>query len=374
LLVFAIGFVYNSTTRGQELPVSGFFSNHICQEIAMEFTELIPEFYNQGEVDSLFVYMYDWDLQCGLAEPLLRMYILNQIATNTFSDDFFPDNIFDYLRDYEDISYFDHPHYYLDYYSWEYEKMHPSFNPFTIELANYLKGYEDLSLTERFFVEFYSNDFEVARKRLNDKELEGTRLGKLYHKRMKKRYKDAYKPYGWIMAGAWLPRGNLALMGNHPQIGGGIGYHKNGFFVDLNLAVAFLKSKNEYEVSYMYQRQKVRGFTNFNISIAVGANFFVDRHPILKLGGAVGYESIMAISPNPEFDEPGKFIHSFFAGPLLELSFPITDKYYIGFYTRYNLLNFENRPGTNLKGNAQWLGVKFGVNLHDKNKIGDYYF
>jgi len=372
-LVFVIGLLANPDAKSQETPTLGLETDHLCEEVALEFTELIPRFFQKGEIDSLHATMYEWDLQCGLAEPLLRIYILYQIATNSFSEDFFPDNIFDYLYDYQEITTFENPNFYLDYYSWEYEKIHPSFNLFTIGLARSLLVYEDLSPTERFFVEFYSNNFEVAWNKLNKRHLEGSRIGMLYHQMMKNNFRKAYKPFAWIMAGAWLPSGNLGIVGNHPQVGGGIGYHRNGFFTGLNIAVAFLQSRNEYEVTYLYQRHTVRGFTNFNISLTMGAVFSIERQPVMKLGFSFGYETIMAIAPSIAYQEPGRFINSLFIGPLMELRIPLSEKYHLGFYTRYNFLGFNNRPGTDLSGNAQWIGVKLGVSLYDRNRVGEFH-
>ncbi len=372
LLQIVLGLLLNTHLRGQEPKELGFVSNHICQEKALEFTEFIPVIYHSGDTDSLLDIMYHWDLHCGLAEPLLRTYILYQIATNTFSEDFLPDNIFDYLYDYQYVVLSDNPHRFLDYYSWEYEKIHPSFNAFTLELARYINGYEDLSDTERFLINFYSNSFEAAWKTMKSTKMEGTKLGSLYHKVMVGMYDNYYKPTAWLTAGAWMPRGNLALLGNHPQVGAGIGVFRKGFFADLNLAIAFLQSKNEYEISYNHQRRKIRDFTNMNFSVALGGYFSTNRQPFLKMGVSFGYEGIMAVAPNPGAEEPGKVINSFSVGPVLELVIPGSEIFFIGFFTRFNFLWFDNKPGTDLSGKAQWLGIKIGTKIYSPNKVGDY--
>ncbi len=371
ILQIALGLLISNPGVAQEQPPLGFVTNHLCQEMAMEVTELIPVMYRQGDIDSLFKVLHDWDLVCGLSEPLLRTYILHQISSNTFSEDFLPDNILDYLHDYKEVASSKDPDRFLDYYSWEYDRIHPTFSTFTTELAEHLGGYEDLSETERFFVDFYSNNFEASWRSLYDKKLENTRLGTIFHKRMVAAYDNLFKPTAWLSMGAWRPGGNLGLLGNHPQIGIGVGASRKGFFADLNLALAFLESKNEYEVVYMYQRHLVRNFTNLSISLSAGVQLSFNRRPFLKVGLSAGYESILAINPGPELDDPGKYINSFLLGPLLEFSLPVSKKLFLGFYTRYHFMNFDNQTGTVLSGNVQWLGVKVATKLFTPNNAGE---
>ena len=53
--------------------------------------------------------------------------------------------------------------------------------------------------------------------------------------------------YG-LMTGAWIPTGNLALLGVHPSVGGQFGIRNQHHEFDLTLQFRFAKSKDTYTV------------------------------------------------------------------------------------------------------------------------------
>jgi hypothetical protein len=242
-----------------------------------------------------------------------------------------------------------------------------------MELAGSLQQFEDLSITERFFVEFYSNNFEVAWKRLNDKELQGTRLGKIYHTRMKKKFSDASKPYAWLLTGIWFPGGNLNISGNLLQLGGGFGYHSNGLFFDLNLAAGSIQSINQGQMNAKQKYRIAEGLKNWSVSIDIGKVFLIDRDPFVKMGLSLGYKSIILAKINHSLDQE-KRIGSFLFGPLVEFNLPFSQRFSLGLNTRFNLLGFNKKPGSEFQGNAITIGAKIGIYLYDKNSIEDYHF
>ncbi len=98
-----------------------------CQDIAISATKLIPALHQDNKIDTLYALLYYWDLNCGLAEPLLRFYLLDQIEYNRFDDTFYPDQILTFLKYFRKSTSFENPNFYLDYYAWAGLRRHTGF-------------------------------------------------------------------------------------------------------------------------------------------------------------------------------------------------------------------------------------------------------
>ncbi len=332
-----------------------------CQNIAKNATALIPLLHQANQTDTLYALLYYWDLNCGLAEPLLRFYILDQIETNTFEDNIYPDQILQVLEHYREVTSFLDPNYYLDYYVWEYYAIDPAYNQFTQNLALHLQRFTDLQPIELFFLDFYSHNFDGAMHRLKSGELAGTRLDSIYNAR-KELAKRAKKTFVNLYAGLWSPRGDLALLGSHPEIGFGGGFIQQGFLLELIFKIGFLPSPNYYEVVFGSQGYQTKNFTNIHISGRIGlVPIDINRHQLL-LSVGLGYEGIQAFNTTQR-EEEGlyKMISSASFSPGMEFRFPAGENSFVGLNLRYNFLNFKTqRNETPLNGNALLLGLSWG--------------
>ncbi|MFO7979101.1 MAG: hypothetical protein R6U64_10620 [Bacteroidales bacterium] len=164
LLVFML-LLFPGQSRAQEIQVEQLIVERSisCREIAFTTTMLLEEFYEKQQHDTIHALMRYWESHCGMQEPMMRFLTLHMIATNTFYEEWYPENILMLLDDYQaaqDMG--EYQNYYYDYSGWEFYPVNPGFNAFTRQLAEDLKRYEDLSETERFFLEYYSNNFRTA--------------------------------------------------------------------------------------------------------------------------------------------------------------------------------------------------------------------
>lgn len=337
--------------------------NITCQDIAKSATALIPLLHQANQSDTLYALLYYWDLNCGLAEPLLRFYILNQIETNTFADDIYPDQILQVLDDYRELTGFEDPHYYLDYYVWEYYAIDPAYTQFTQNLALHLQRYADMRPIELFFLDFYSHNFDGAMERLKSGELAGTRLDSLYNAKIEIA-KKAKRTFLNLYGGLWKPTGDLALLGNHPEIGFGGGYIQQGFLVEIFFKIGFGPSTNYYEVAVNNLGYQTRSFTNLHFSGRIGlVPIDINRHQLL-LSVGLGYEGIQAFSTTQQEEEGlSRMISSVSFSPGIEFRFPLSESSYLGLNLRYNWLNFQNKGGTPLPGNAILIGLSWGFDV-----------
>lgn len=335
-----------------------------CSEIAMKSTALIPLLHQDNQIDTLYALLYYWDEQCGLAEPLLRFYLLHQIETNTFSDDFYPDEILTYLNHYQETTTFQDPNYYLDYYTWEYYPLDSTYYDFTRNLALFLQRYKDLQPIEAFFLDFYSNDFKKAMDRLKKGELEGTRLDSIYQTRQLA-IKQAKRSFVNLYGGLWSPRGKLKLLGNHPQTGFGGGFIQNRLLLEFIMKIGFLPSPNYYEVMVDGQEHQSKNFMNLHLSGRIGLALVDFKRHQLILSVGMGYEGIEAFtSAEPEDYGLSRMISSFSFSPGAEFRIPAGENTYLGLNVRYNFLNFKTRRDeTQLPGDALLIGLSVGFGL-----------
>ncbi|MEE4176559.1 MAG: hypothetical protein V2I46_03525 [Bacteroides sp.] len=362
LMVFGI---FPLKSSGQ-IDIEGYLVKETitCHEIALKSTSLIPLLHQANQLDTLYTLLYYWDEQCGLAEPLLRFYLLHQIETNTFSDDFYPDEILTYLNHYQETTRFEDPNYYLDYYTWEYYPIDTTYNVFTSNLALHLQRFADLKPIESFFLDYYSNRFSQAMDRLKKGELTGTRLDSIYQVQQLA-IKQAKKSYLNLYGGLWSPRGELKLLGSHPQIGFGAGFIQNRFMLEFIMKIGFLSSPNYYEVVVDNEGYQTKNFTNLHVSGRIGLALvdYMRHQIILSLG--LGYEGIEAFTSAEQEDYGlSRMISSFSFSPGAELRVPAGEHSYIGFSVRYNFLNFQTRKDeTPLPGDALLIGMSVGFNL-----------
>ncbi|MBW6497571.1 MAG: hypothetical protein K0B09_04220 [Bacteroidales bacterium] len=332
-----------------------------CQDIAISATKLIPALHQDNKIDTLYALLYYWDLNCGLAEPLLRFYLLDQIEYNRFDDTFYPDQILTFLEDFRKSTSFENPNFYLDYYAWEYYEVDSTYSAFSKNLALYLQRYSDLQPIELFFLEYYSHDFDRAMERLKSGELAGTRLDSLYNAKIEIA-KKAKRVFINLYGGLWKPNGDLALLGSHPEIGFGGGFIQQGFLMELIFKIGFGPSPNYYEVVVDNLGYRTKSFTNVHVSGRIGlVPIDINRHQLL-LSVGLGYEGIQAFSTTEQEEEGlSRMISSASFSPGVEFRFPVSEASYLGLNFRYNFLNFSTRRNeTPLNGNALMFGISWG--------------
>ena len=331
-----------------------------CQDVASSATQVIPALHQANQTDTLYALISFWEENCGLPEPLMRFHILHQIEINNFSEEWLPQNLMIILNDYRQISSWDNPNYYLDPDYLEYYAIDPAYNFFSRYLAEQLQQFTDLSPVELFYLEYYSNNFEKAFSRLSNGELAGSFIDSLYQLSLVAE-KKARKHFIGFYGGLWRPRGELALLGNHPEFGFSFGFVQQRFLLEGILKIGFLPSPNTYEVLVNGLGYQTNNFTNLHFSARIGVDLLnYNKHQLLFSFG-LGYEGIQAFTTAEQEDYGlSRLISSVSINPGIEYRFPAGETSYLGLSFRYNLLNFNNRGGTPLPGNALLFGISYG--------------
>ncbi len=314
-----------------------------CSDIYYNATYLIPHFYNKGAIDSAEAVIHYWEKECGQFELSIRCKILLAIRNHSFTEDLYDSTIINALLFYKQSQ--DTIGYYVYYKS--------DLDTFTVDKSKQLLSNKDLTEVEKFFLRFYSNDFENTFGMLQGENFNGTKIQQYYLKEIK-RNKNQTSINVAIPMGAWIPLGNLKTVGSHPYLGMRIGMKYRKLFAGVEFGFKFIKSPNTYQVYENDSLYDTDHFFGANLGLELGYELFFIKNNHFDLIGGVAFDGFTAL----KVDYPGtdddltKSINS------LNLNIGVGYKYflnpynYIGVEWKYNFVDYNNPKGTNLSGNA----------------------
>lgn len=364
-LFFLVGCLLMTThTAGaQRIDVSSMVERRqvSCSDIALSMTRLIPEYHRDNQNDTLTAMLIYWQENCGGPEPMVRFHILYQIQQNTFSDDWYPDNMLDLLVDYQEVveSHQDQPYYY-DYFLGDYVPVDPGFSEFTTDLASYLQRFEDLRPIETFFLTFYARQFDKAMEILASEKLKGTRLHTMKQEELERIRNRRHRNMG-IYAGLWRPSGNLAILGNKAQIGFFMGSVRNRLMTNFHFSFGFINTPEEYFVVHDNTLYGTNSFFGVHMGFDVGRELVKTPESALIPFIGVGAEGFEAFSTyDQENYGLSKVVGSLNLNIGMEYRIITNHKNYVGLQARYHVVNYQNRGGSDLSGNVATFGITLG--------------
>lgn len=344
-----------------------------CRDIIYNNTLLIPEHFAKNNSDTVAALINYWEKHCGISETLLRLKILLAINADTLNENIYgKKQIINHLVYYRERVKRQEDGY--DEYGFHYDipQINSSLDNFTKELALKLKQRKTNSELDIFFLDLYSNNFDKIFLRLQDTSLTKSELGQAYYKEVNR---ELNKPEGHfsIYSGAWIPNGNISIVGNHPIIGfqGGM-KNKKGIMLDVALEFKFGKSPNTYFVEKNDSLYSTTHFFGGFFGAELGYELINYKSHELDILGGLGWDGFDALEIG-KTNDPNRITKSINA---LNLNLGIgyrkylKNKSYIGIETRYNFINYQNKNGTDLSGNTLTIRLKYGMsrNLYrDKN-------
>ena len=366
LILFTILSLTTNSARSQTDDISRLMTRRYlsCLDIIYNVRFLIPEYHQKGATDTLNAIVQYWENNCGSSEELTRVKILLAIEQNSFSENIYNTSIIDHLIEYKNqnttipLLYGKMHH----HYNWHFNfAASDSLKVFTKKLAKELLRTTNVEPIERFFLHFYSNGIDTAFNMMKTEALHGTHLRDLYLIEVNKLVN---KPQAHIayLAGAWIPEGNLALVGTHPFVGFRIGFKHRQLTTDVCLGFKFGKSPNQYKVFYKDSLWNTNHFFGGYIGLDAGYELIkTEKHGLAIIGG-IAYNGFDALKDgNNDCEEDiSKSINS------LNLNLGIGYKYYpthwnyFGVEAKYNYLNYQNPGGSDLSGNAITINLIYG--------------
>lgn len=168
-----------------------------------------------------------------------------------------------------------------------------------------------------------------------------------------------------FIVGTWMPTKDLKVLGNHPSVGISFGGRTVRDELDFALQFRFVNSKNSYDV--------LRQNTLYSRDAYFGGYIGVDyiRYIIHKTGyelgwlAGAGYDGfdITSFSDgnyNTDYLKPLS-INSFNFNTGLRFNYFFNARGFIGLQSRYNFINYGNKGGTSLRGDAISIDLLFGI-------------
>ena len=131
--------------------------------------------------------------------------------------------------------------------------------------------------------------------------------------------------------------------------------------LDLTLIFRFIKSKNYYQVYAQDSLFRTRHFFGGYVGAEIGYELLRNKNSELDLIGGIGYDGFDAVKTDEDAGIKSVSVGS------LNLNGGLGSRYYykpqgnyVGVQLRFNALNYSNRGGTNLSGDAFSLRLIWG--------------
>jgi hypothetical protein len=334
-----------------------------CQDVSENSQILIPEYYQRGNRDTINGIMQYWEEKCGLSEELFRLKVLLAIQADTFNEKTYSNlPVLNYVLTYKDWRI-----YYLKISQQAYYKnivlSNANFDRFTQNLAEALSRKNKLQPIEKFYVNLYAKkDSNSFLEPLKDSALNATMLKKQYDSTLK-HYLKKPKTHLSFFSGIWIPTQNLKTLGIHPILGTQMGFETRKFCFDITGEVRFLKSANPYHVEkdgvHYSTQHYFGGLLGLDAAYSLGKR---NKNELLISCGAAyeGFDALTQKSTSGK-EETLKSIGTFNLNPGISIRRFIFKRSYIGLDFRYNIINYNNKNGTDISGNAFTIRLKYGV-------------
>ncbi|HNP20624.1 MAG TPA: hypothetical protein PKM63_20490 [Panacibacter sp.] len=330
-----------------------------CNDVFANAMEVLPRLYREKSFDSMYLAIGIWKDACPAAAEIQVCYMLLAMEQGTFTLAQLDSSSFDNLRWYSTDFEFNqrYPTAYL-------QKQKAGFYHFCSTWAKLLLEDKKLDTNEQLICKVLTGEIKNPEGEIKKNSSQYPELMALLKKQEDIRQKEVRGTYG-LMTGAWIPTGNLALLGVHPSVGGQFGIRNQHHEFDLTLQFRFAKSKDTYTVkrngSYYDRDAYFGGYIGLDYSYY----FFSKAKFEAGFAGGLAYDGfdISGSQNDYEYLKPLS-IGSFNANGGLRMNVYVNRDLYIGLQGKYHWINYANPGGTNLNGDAITIDLIFGFNVY----------
>ncbi|NVO19410.1 MAG: hypothetical protein HXX13_06905 [Bacteroidetes bacterium] len=350
-------------------------SNSSCSEIQYACMQLIPLYYQDGIIDTASILLDFWEKHCGLDETIYRTKALWAIDAGTFTDTLVTNSMIGYLDLYQWLSQDTSGRCLKEYnyYTPEFELL-KWYKTFTDSIASRALSYSDLSAEERFFATFYLHPADSLYEGLLKEPLSFTKLGKTYQQNVGGELSEWLQNWGETL-GAWIPYDKLNTIGPHPSVGVFIAVRNKKMIYSGAASLRFFRSWNDFQVMYKDSLYTTHNFMGLNFMLETGRQLIDWRRHELDLLGGIDLELMDVLNlkndPATADDNESKYLASPAIHFGLGYRYYTKSDHFFGISSRYHLMNFNNKQGSNLRGNALTINLEYGFGenrwLHEKN-------
>ncbi len=334
-----------------------------CWEVEYNCKYLIPEYYANGKLDSVNILLNYWQKKCrwNNNEIIERARLLLSIQMGTFKEENLKPAVFHQLTDYNrnKVSYKVNRYYNYRYY-YRQSTEDSLFDAFINIMAKKLKT-KQLSPAEQLLSRLYSDSAIVhIDTMIRNKKFDGTYLQKIY-----KHYKDSILHQPCMEAGLYTgyfnPLGNNKILGNKGIIGVFAGSKSRGNTFDFVLDVKPGSSKGKYNVMYKDSLTATDTCNFFYIGAEYSRALVTTQKSEFYFAFGFGGERLASIHSNDTKKIDGKHFWSPNVSGGLGFKYYYDYRHYFGLQANFNYLNFKNKGGTDITGNAFTIRLIWGV-------------
>jgi hypothetical protein len=336
-----------------------------CENVAFNSSRLIEHYFGQKNYDSINVVFNRWEEFCGTTEPLFRLKVLHQIQIGKYSEDWMDkEYLMNFIYLYLDrLDYSKQPNAKLIYERYKipfgYITFNSPFDDLTVIWANSLLEHDNLLPVERAFCLLYSNQTEAFWKMMKNKQLSGTKLQEEYALQVGKTKKMVEGNFGF-MTGLMLPFSNLKdVVGVKPIFGFQFGLKQNKLQYDLTMLLRSGKTKQEYLIIYQGEPKMTDYYFGGYVGLDVDYELWKNKKKEFDLLTGIAYDGFDAVESDTEKNIKGKSINSLNLNLGLGFRFYGKGMNYWGVQTKYNIVNYINKQGTDFSGDYISLIVSY---------------
>jgi hypothetical protein len=232
---------------------------------------------------------------------------------------------------------------------------------------------------ERLYCLLYSNDPNSFFSHLKSYKYSTSEIKKVYNQICREVYNLPALHFS-ISSGIWIPTGHAILFGVHPIIGFQMGIKKNKSDYNLTLDIKPNNSKNSFTVISAGRTFETNYFRGAYIGFNITREIYNSKKSSICLLGGVGLDQVDVIEENQNDtiseNDKGLTLSSVNYNFGLRFQYRLKTASYIGLETKYNIINFDNKGGTNISGNAFTIHLIYGgfMNARRKNLLKALYY
>ncbi|MFZ1684583.1 MAG: hypothetical protein WAU88_10695 [Candidatus Zixiibacteriota bacterium] len=341
-----------------------------CRTYIYNFERQTPRLYSDNQLDSILDLVDFMKTQCGPSTDIEVTRLLVTTRKGDFADSLIGSSTIPqmlwYRSDQEGILRWNRMRYLFggDEPS---DNSHENYNEFRSLLAGSIAGDSLYPREARLLGSFYSGKFDSALIRLQSEELRGTAMQRAYSNFVGD-VKESFPTRAnmAIMVGSWRPNDRLSLVGNHPELGFEFGAEGRRWRVDGLISYRFMSSKNRFTVDSLGHQIETDKFNDWYLGGEFGLKIFENSTLSTDVFGSLGYDGIATVA---KAGDKGERVVadalSFGIGVRQRIFLSREAGWYIGGSARYNVLNYSNRGGTDLSGQAVTISVMTGWSFHE---------
>ncbi|WP_116125506.1 hypothetical protein [Lewinella sp. IMCC34183] len=344
-----------------------------CTTGAYVLSEAFREAYVSGDLDSARVVLQRWGELCGLREVTNRASLLMGLRSNDVFD-------IDYLAQQLTFLFEYRQRWQLaengTTYAYDYNRPGYGFLPIGGAYDRFTRtAFDGLGRTGNaqfdFLARAYGTEEAPGIAELGGEEFAGTALQETF---LNYRDRALSLPEAHLagMVGLWIPLGDAALLGNHPEIGFAVGWKKGRLNYDMQILFRFLKSAD----TYLARRgrdgatEETDKFFGGHLGVTVGYDIWRHRTHEVQVIGGLGGDGFDALNETDDLDAASVISYAGVTG--LGYRKYLTPTSYLGLSLKAHFVDYRLNGIVDFNGVPLSLTVAYGsVNNPQRQLILD---